>query len=69
MGSEMCIRDRYVIDAVAQQGAGPNRDLTKDSIFHRLYRRVIWTLDLFAALDARQQAASGATELPASEGR
>ena len=60
---------QYLIDAVAEQGVGPDRDLTRDSIFHRLYRRVIWTLDLFAALEARQQAASGATELPASEGR
>ena len=59
---------QYLIDAVEQQPLRSAGATFRDSLFHRLYRRMIWTLDLFAVLEARQQAANAARDMPVGEG-
>ena len=60
---------QYLIDAVQEQAAAQFVAPIRDSYFHRIYRRMIWTLDLFAALEARQQAANTPGSISMSDGR
>ncbi|MGD2007064.1 MAG: phytoene/squalene synthase family protein [Cellvibrionales bacterium] len=48
---------QYLIDAVTASDVKAPEDLQTDSVFARSYRRLLWTLDLFATLDARREAA------------
>jgi phytoene synthase len=47
---------QYLLDAVKHAQTEQSAELHHNSFFRRIYRRMVWTLDLFAALEARQQA-------------
>jgi len=59
---------QYLLDAVHEAQTEQAKELHHNSVFHRIYRRLVWTLDLFAALEARQQAAAAGHSSTLSEG-
>lgn len=59
---------QYLLDAVQQAQAAQSTELQHNSVFRRIHRRMVWTLDLFAVLEARQQAAASGHSNALSEG-
>ena len=47
---------QYLIDAVTCNRLTAPKDLPSESLLGRSYRRLLWTLDLFATLEARREA-------------
>ena len=55
---------QYLLDAVQQAQTAQSTEQQHNSV----YRRVVWILDLFAALEARQQAAASGHNSALGEG-
>ena len=59
---------QYLLDAVQQAQAAQSTELQHNSVFRRIHRRLVWILDLFAVLEARQQAAASGHNSALGEG-